>query len=407
MDDCGLDALIATSPGNITYFTDYSIWIDSLMKEYMFKPGGSAEIAHGYALFPLDGEPALVLTGSMLAVNGADIWVHDLRISGDPGLDWSLTPKQLPDRMHQIYTLLKNGSDYGTTADALLGALSDRGLSKGRLGLEVDAMTSLRYEQLRKALPDATLLDCSNLIRLLRMVKTQDEIGRLTVAAEISEISAMTAMEQTVSGENIQDVIRRFRKELGKLGADLDHFAFGCHGLGIATEPDFKLGNSYMEYVDWGCRYRSCYSDTGTTFAMKPLSSDMQKRFDILRASMDAGLAEIKPGVNSSTVQAAMQSVVDDGGLEMYPHGHGIGMEVRDYPILAPVNGLEIFDECVTVSSDVPIEENMVLNIEAPLSLAGVGSLHLEQSVIVEEDGYRHLAEQQRGQPVFPLGTTK
>ena len=66
-----------------------------------------------------------------------------------------------------------------------------------------------------------------------------------------------------------------------------------------------------------------------------------------------------------------------------------------------------IRDRCVTVSSDVPIEENMVLNIEAPLSLAGVGSLHLEQSVIVEEDGYRHLAEQQRGQPVFPLGTTK
>ena len=35
-----LDALIATPPINMTYFTDYALWIDPLMKEYMVKPGG-------------------------------------------------------------------------------------------------------------------------------------------------------------------------------------------------------------------------------------------------------------------------------------------------------------------------------------------------------------------------------
>ena len=406
MRDCGLDALIATSPVNITYFTDYFIWIDGLMKEYMVRPGGSADIAQGYALFPLDGEPALAVTGSMLAVNGVDLWVKDLRISGDSGLDWSMPPRRLSGRMVRMYNLLKGEPGYGTTTEALAAALGDRGLSGGTLGVEADGMTSARYEELRQALPGARLLDCSNLIRLLRMVKTGDEIDRLARAAEISEVAAMTAMEQASPGENVQDVIHRFRAELGKRGADLDHFAFGVHGLGIATEPDFILGDSGAEYVDWGCRYRSCYSDTGTTFAMRPLSDDMQERFDVLRASMDAGLAAIRPGVKASAVQAAMQDVVDGAGLAMYPHGHGVGMEVRDYPVLAPDNGLRISDDCVDVPSDLPIEEDMVLNVEAPLSLAGVGSLHLEQSVVVTESGSRPLTDQQRDRPVFPLGAT-
>ena len=406
MRDCGLDALVAASPVNITYFTDYFIWIDGLMKEYMVRPGGSADLSQGYALFPLEGEPALAVTGSMLAVNGVDLWVRDLRISGDSGLDWSLAPPTLSDRMDRVYALVKDAPGCGTTTEALAGALSDRGLSGGTLGVEADGMTAGRFAQLRQALPDARLLDCSNLIRLLRMVKTGDEIERLGQAAEISETAAMTAMEQASPGDNVQEVVRRFRAELGGRGADLDHFAFGVHGLGIATEPDFILGASDVEYVDWGCRYRSCYSDTGTTYAMKPLSGDMQDRFDVLRASMDAGLAAIRPGVLSSTVQAAMQDVVDDAGLAMYPHGHGVGMEVRDYPILAPDNGLRIADECVDLPSDLPIEEHMVLNIEAPLCLAGVGSLHLEQSVVVTGSGSRPLAEQQRERPVFPRGVS-
>ncbi len=406
MRDCGLDALVAASPVNITYFTDYFIWIDGLMKEYMVRPGGSADLSQGYALFPLEGEPALAVTGSMLAVNGVDLWVRDLRISGDSGLDWSLAPPPLSDRMDRVYDLVKDAPGCGTTTEALAGALSDRGLSGGTLGVEADGMTAGRFAQLRQALPDARLLDCSNLIRLLRMVKTGDEIERLEQAAEISEAAAMTAMEQASPGDNVQEVVRRFRAELGGRGADLDHFAFGVHGLGIATEPDFILGASDVEYVDWGCRYRSCYSDTGTTYAMKPLSGDMRDRFDVLRASMDAGLAAIRPGVLSSTVQAAMQDVVDDTGLAMYPHGHGVGMEVRDYPILAPDNGLRIADECIDVPSDLPIEEHMVLNIEAPLCLAGVGSLHLEQSVVVTGSGSRPLAEQQRERPVFPRGVT-
>jgi Xaa-Pro aminopeptidase len=400
---CGLEALIATSPLNITYFTDYVCWIDPLMKAYMMSPGAPPLLAQGYAVFPLDGAPAFVVNGSLMAVNAIDLWVKDVRVFGSPGLDRSLPPAALSGDERRIYDLLVEAPRYASPAEALAGVLRDRGLTAGRLGIEAEGLPPERMEDIRQALPHAELRDGSNLIRLIRMVKSPDEIARLTRAAEISEQAAMEALALARPGASIQTCTRHFRARLGELGADMDHFAFGYRGMGIATEPEYPLTEQTVEYVDWGCKYRSCYSDTGTTLALRPLPGALQQRFDALRASMDAGLAAIRPGLRSSGVQAAMWEAVTAHGLtDLFPHGHGVGLEVRDYPILVPDNHLRIRDACIDEPSDLPIEQDMVLNVEAPLFMPGLGSLHLEQSVVVTADGSRPLTPQERRQPVMP-----
>ena len=85
-----------------------------------------------------------------------------------------------------------------------------------------------------------------------------------------------------------------------------------------------------------------------------------------------------------------------------FPHGHGIGLEVRDYPILVPDKGGRIADECVDEAADLPLEAGMVLNLEAMIFAPGRASLHMEQSFVVEADGNRPLVEQDRAQPVVP-----
>ena len=95
MQRCGLDALMATSAVNVTYFTDYFCWIDPVFKEYMMQPGASSSLAQLYALFPAEGDPALVLP-PLMAVNATDLWVRDLHVSGATGLDFSLPPVTVP-----------------------------------------------------------------------------------------------------------------------------------------------------------------------------------------------------------------------------------------------------------------------------------------------------------------------
>ena len=78
MKQCGLDALVATSAVNVTYFSEYYLWVDALFKEYMVNPGGSSNRFQLYAVFPASGEAALVLS-PYVALNAADIWIKDLQ----------------------------------------------------------------------------------------------------------------------------------------------------------------------------------------------------------------------------------------------------------------------------------------------------------------------------------------
>lgn len=399
----GLDALVATSPVNITYFTDYACWIDPLMKEYMMIPGASADLGQGYAVFPLEGAPAFVCSAGLMAVNAIDLWIRDIRIFGEAGVDFTLPASRLSDDEQSIYDLLAAPSRYQTATEALAGVLKDRRLTDARIGLEMDGLPATFYEAITRTLPQAEIRDASNLIRLVRMVKSSDELDRLTRAAEISELAATEALAPVEPGMPIADCIQRYRARLGDMGADLDHFAFGYRGLGIATDPTYVLQDDTVEYIDWGCVYRSCFSDTGTTLAMRLLSPEMQRRFDALRGCMDAAIGRIMPGVKASEVQAPMQEVTAAQGLNnMFPHGHGVGLEVRDYPIIVPDNGRHIRDGCVDVPSDLPLEEDMVINLEAPLFMPGTGSLHIEQSFVVTLDGSRPLVPQERSHPFMP-----
>jgi Xaa-Pro dipeptidase len=122
-------------------------------------------------------------------------------------------------------------------------------------------------------------------------------------------------------------------------------------------------------------------------------------------ASVDAGMAAAAPGVLASQVQAVMRSAMEEVGVvDSYPHGHGFGLEVRDYPILCPPTGRAIRDECVEVSSDLPLEEGMVFNLEAPLFVLGRGSVHTERSFVVTAGGCEPLVPQERGAPVIAGG---
>ena len=402
MREYGLDALVATSTVNITYFTDYFCWIDPLFKEYMMVPGASSNLGQAFAVFPLEGEPALVVNPGF-AVNAAELWVRDLHIFGSAGLDDSLPSPELPEAVRRSADLLLAPQSNATPTDALLSILDQRGLTGARIGLEAEGLPAETNDQITRALPRASLKDCTNIIRLIRMVKSEEEIKRLTRSAEINEQVGMECLIESRPGQPIFELARQYRKRAGELGADFDHFAFGVRGLGMATDTNYELAEDDVLYVDWGCIYEHYFSDTGTTLAMREPEAHLQTRHAALRACMAAGVEALRPGAKASAAQAAMLQTLNDNGITVtFPHGHGVGLEVRDYPILVADNGLRIKDGCVDVASDLPLEADMVLNLEAMVSLAGIASLHIEQSFVVTPEGSRPLVPQDRSQPVQP-----
>ncbi len=404
MRRCGVDVLVATSPVNITYFSDYRCWIDPLFKAYMMVPGAPSDPdpTAAYAIFPLEGEPALVASPTF-AVNASDLWVRDVHIFGDHGLDDSLPLPALSDAEQRIFDILHRPQDNATSTDALLSVLKGRGLTDAQIGIEMEGLSPRAKEAIEAGLPNAQIKDCSNLIRLVRMVKTEDELSRLIHSAEISETAAMEALALARPGQPIADVVQHYRQQIAKDGADFDHFAFGVRGLGLATEPNYILTDDDILYVDFGCIYEGCFSDSGTTLTMREPSATLIDRHRALRECVEAGVEAMTPGAKASAAQAAMWKTLNAHGITASsPHGHGLGLEVRDYPIIVADNGHRIHDDCVDVPSDLPLELDMVLNLEAMISMPGVGSLHIERSFLVTPNGSRPLIPQDRTRPVQP-----
>lgn len=399
----GVDVLIASSPVNVAYFSGYFCWLDPLFKEYMGKPGGSSNLVqNGYAVFPLEGEPAIVIN-ALFAVNVKHLWVRDFYTFDTALLDRSLGVGPLSGFEQSLFHSLSEGERNATPTDALLSLLKARGLTEARIGLELDGLTPTSKETIVRALPRAVVKDCSNLIRLIRMVKSADEISLLRRAAEINEQAGMETLALARPGLRIAELITHFRERLGDLGADFDHLAFGLAGLGIAAAPDNVLGNENAMFVDFGCIYEHYFSDTGTTLAFAELSNPLLERYAALRACAAAGAAELRPGVKVSVVRAAMWSVLSERGMTAsFPHGHGLGLELRDYPIIVPDNGLRIRDDCVDVPSDLLLEAGMVVNLESPIFMPEVGSIHIEQSFVITPEGCEPLVAQDRTRPVQP-----
>ena len=155
----------------------------------------------------------------------------------------------LSDAEQRIFNILHRPQQNATPIDALLNVLKERGLTDARIGIEMEGLSPKAKDAIKAGLPTAQIKDCSNLIRLIRMVKTEDELARLIRSAEISETAAMEALTLARPGQPIADVVQHYRQQIAKDGADFDHFAFGMRGLGLATEPGYILTDNDILYV--------------------------------------------------------------------------------------------------------------------------------------------------------------
>lgn len=373
MSTCRLDGIIVGSPGNVVYFSDYSNWLDGQLRDWMVKPDSGSDAIPTFAVIA-HGEVTLVID-ALFEPNARDLDVADVVTFGPYGEAES--PQQ-----------------------ALRLAVDRRGLANGDLGIEAAAFSTNRRAEITAELSAARLRDCSQMLRLIRAVKSSEEIARLREAAALNEQALNDAL-QTADRTDLEldQIAQRFACRLASSYADLDHFAYGFEGRGIAARVPQSIRPGDVLYIDFGCKHRSVYADSGITLAADELTPDLAEAFAALCSAIEAGVAALKPGARCSEVYAAMRP--EGAAATSYVHGHSLGVEMRDLPLLVESLSGSIEDDCIVESADLCIERDMVINLEAPLFLPGIASLHVEQTFLVTGGGAEPLVEQPRERPVI------
>jgi Xaa-Pro aminopeptidase len=403
MADAGLDAIVAASPANVRYVTGYGCWIEELLEEWMIRPGATASAAQeSFAVLRPGAEPTLLVAAGV-APEALGGWAPDVRVFGALPYDGEVDRRDLPAEFLPVLDAhrRRTGDD---APSGLAALLRDLGLGDAVVGADRDGMAPRTLAAVADALPQTTFRNCSNLLRLIRMVKSDAELEVLERAALLNERAATEVLRDARPGDSIDALQREFAGIVGAAGGEFDHFATGPWGLGGTTSSRYTLRTGDAMCVDYGCRVQGYFADAGVTLALGGLGADLARRYEALRAAiLEIGVAAVVPGAPASSVHEAMSSHLAKEGISgCFPHGHGLGLEIRDYPILVPDTGLRIADDTIDIAADLPLEPGMVVNLEVTQFVPGVASLEVEISVVVTETGGRPFVPQGRETPVEP-----
>jgi Xaa-Pro dipeptidase len=215
--------------------------------------------------------------------------------------------------------------------------LAERGLLQGkRLGIErkSHALLPYYYDLLREALAGAELVDASDLVTELRLIKSPAEIAYMRRAGEVMDAGVRAAWDTLRPGVRECDVHAAVVAAMYRAGGEHPSVAppmgTGPRTLtqthGAATTREVRAGDPFLLEVG-GC-VRRYHAVCMRSASVGPPGTRAQSMHDAIRAATDAGLAAIKPGVPSAEVARAVHDGLARHGYSRRGQhvGYGIGL---------------------------------------------------------------------------------
>lgn len=250
-----------------------------------------------------------------------------------------------------------------------------------------DQSTGETVVNLQKILPDAVFVSATDLLRPLRVIKSEDEIAVMRKAGEITEAAFTDVLKSLKHGMTELEIISEVDFQLRRHGSLGPSFTTSLYNSGpnhpllfgqrMATWPRvltapvsilFDFGGVYGDY---------CY-DYGRTVCFGEPPAEQKRVYELVMASQAAGIAALKSGQATTTqVDAAARKVIEDGGYgKEFRHrlGHGIGTDVHEPPFL-------------TVGDETPLQEGMLFTIEPSITQVNSFSARVEDVVVARPNG--------------------
>ncbi|NNF23458.1 MAG: aminopeptidase P family protein [Rhodobacteraceae bacterium] len=386
MADAAIDAVIFLSPESFLYATGASPGVATMWRRagavaaLVPADAGQTEAAVVSDLFA----PTFRRTSHLTDVRESPIWVETANLEdADP----DLSPEEAVARVWRSAGR-PDGFQRPETFDPLLcyrhlaDILSERALDGARIGFEASAISARDIGAFKAALGNADLVDASDLIARLKMVKTKDEIAHLRLAVGIAEtgIRALrAAIEPGTTRDALADVWKsaiQGHKDSGALSGAWEYVSVGKNPWG----GNATVHPGDLIKVDVGCLVNGYTSDTGRTFVVGAPSPTQDRLFDALMRGFLAGSELLRPGVPLAEVHGATLAAIRAAGFPGYTRGHfghgvGAGLGSEEWPF-------------ISAQSEAILEPGMVMALECPWYVDGLGGMIIENQMLITETGH-------------------
>jgi Xaa-Pro aminopeptidase len=300
--------------------------------------------------------------------------------------------------------LKKAGNEQDAWSLLLQAVCREHGLNAADVDNDFPAIYA---DRLRAA--DVDLTPRSDLYRRERRIKTPDELR----AIEATENAGMDALQRAIdviaaaeirdgllyrdgrplSGDDLVLVVESRLLELGCTTTDSI-----CTGGPDSADPHRRTSDVIRAGLpivldifpfDKTTRY---WGDMTRTVVRGTPSAEVQRMYDAVKEAQQLGLDMVRPGVNGRDVHYAICDVFKRHGYGSLPApyrdiqsdarfihgtGHGLGLEIHEFPRVGDV-------DCI-------LEVGDVVTVEPGLYDPRLGGIRIEDLVVVTDDGCRNL----------------
>jgi Xaa-Pro aminopeptidase len=287
------------------------------------------------------------------------------------------------------------------------------------MGLELDVVPTNTYLSYRKLFSGTAIKDISYPIRLIRAVKSSHELDIMRRAAELSDQVAgwvphilhegMTELEMAGLVEaqarklGHQGVIRMrlwgsemFYGHLlsGPTGAVPSYLASPTGGTGaspaIAQGPSYKTIRRHEPVMlDYMFCYNGYLCDHTRIYSLGALPDELMEAHAAMLELQQIIKKDARTGAPSGEIYELALAKTKElgyenhfmgaGGERVRFVGHGIGLEVDEFPFLAAGQNLEL-------------QPGMTIALEPKLVFPGQGVVGIENTHVVTDDGLEQLS---------------
>lgn len=288
------------------------------------------------------------------------------------------------------------------------------------LGLELDVLPTNMFFSYQGIFDNPKIADISLGIRLIRAVKSAYEVGLMRRAAELSDQVAGWVPSILREGMTELELAGKIEAESRRLGHQgvlrmrlwgsemfYGHLLSGASGAvpsflssptgGVGASPAVAQGPGFKTIrrhepvlVDYIFSLNGYLSDHTRIFSIGSLSSELKDAHAAMLEVQQRVKKLARPGVKTGDIyKHALEKARDLGYADNFMGvgddrvrfvGHGIGLEVDEFPFLAAGQQLEL-------------QAGMTIALEPKLVFAGKGVVGIENTHVVTDDGMEQLGQ--------------
>jgi Xaa-Pro aminopeptidase len=310
---------------------------------------------------------------------------------------WGQHMEKYDEKLGLVWVPRTNYESHGSS-DAMQSAVDHvltLGAAPGSIGVELSFLPVDAAQVLKKTFPNARLTEAHFALESMRAVKTPAEITLLRKASEGVEAAMVSTFAETQPGMTKFEVENLIHVREVQQGLGYDYAFITIDDDTNPNPSGQRVSDGGKMLLDSGGNYKGYIGDLTRAGCFGEPDDELKEALGEVDAVQQAARSVIKAGTRGGDVieagaQIVQKSVYRDSLSYV---AHGMGLVAHERPQL----GKENPHGYPAVDADRPLLAGMVLSVETGLRHPSRGSVGLEDTIVVTEDGYEALGDDHRG----------